>query len=152
MPFDEITQATECRLIAAVADIAGFMRAARGKSNLDTFRMLDEFYHLVEEVVPEAGGKVVKYIGDAALIVFPEDAARQAVGALRKLREEAQRLWTEFDATCEVRTKAHVGEAACGPLGPAQRFDVIGHFLNELFLMHSKEPEALSEELRRLIA
>ena len=85
MPFEEITQPTECRLVACVADIAGFMRAAKGRSNLDTFRMLDEFYHLAEEVVAEAGGKVVKYIGDAALIVFPEDAARQAVEALRKL-------------------------------------------------------------------
>jgi len=61
MSSDDLAQPTECRLVDAVADIAGFMRAAAGKSNLDTFRMLDEFYRLVEESVARAGGKVVKY-------------------------------------------------------------------------------------------
>jgi len=70
---------------------------------------------------------------------------------MRAVREEAQHLWTEIDTKCEVRTKAHVGEAVCGPLGPAQRFDVIGHFLNERFFMHSQVPEVLPEVLQALV-
>ena len=151
MGSDPVSQLEERRIVIAVADIAGFMKAARGKSNLDTFRMLDEFYYLVDQVVAKAGGRVVKFMGDAALMVFPEDSAPQAVAALGELKERAQTLWTGFDATCVVKTKAHVGLAACGPIGPEKRFDVIGQSVNELFLMPGSGPE-VSDALRELLA
>ena len=51
--------------------------------------MLDKFYGLVGDAVDDAGGKVVKFMGDAALMVFPEDSTREAVEALRTLKADA---------------------------------------------------------------
>jgi len=142
---------TPCRLIVATADIAGFAKTCRERSDLETFRMLDAFYRLVTPLVEDAGGRVVKFMGDAALMVFPEAEAVAAVGCLQQIREQAQGLWAEYAARCVVHTKGHVGPVVCGPLGPTQQFDVIGNTLNELFLMPTAE-DGLSEPLRALAA
>jgi class 3 adenylate cyclase len=99
------------------------------------FEMLDLVYRLIDRVVVAAGGRVVKYMGDAALVVFPEDCARAAVAALQTLKTQTAGLWADFGIECTVRTKAHLGPVACGPLGPEGRFDVIGGAVNELFVM-----------------
>ena len=150
MRCEEVSEPTECRLVLAVADIDGFYKVCQSKSDLDTFRMLDSFYHLVEQVVAEAGGQVVKFMGDSAFIVFPEDKAKQAVAALQDLKSQAQTLWSEFDAKCLVRTKAHLDSVVCGPIGPEKRFDVIGKALNELF-RRPRDASELSEQLKALV-
>ncbi len=128
-------------VVLAVADVAGFTKACRGRSNVEAFEMLDRFYrHAVAAVAP-AQGRVVKFIGDAVLIIFPESRAVQAVTALQDLRDTVQDLWSEFDAGCSVRIHAHLGSVACGPLGPDQHFDVIGAAVNDLFRMPSDGPE-----------
>jgi adenylate cyclase len=150
MNYDSMCEPTECRMVVATADIAGFCKACQGKSDLDTFRMLDEFCHLVDGLTTDAGGRVLKFMGDAALMVYPEENAAAAVASLASLRSEAQAIWTDFDETCVVRTKAHVGSVVCGPMGPAKRFDAIGNTLNELFRMPWDGPE-LSVALSQLV-
>ena len=46
-------QPTEAEMLLAVADIAGFAKACRGKSDRETFDMLDRFYELVGKSVNE---------------------------------------------------------------------------------------------------
>jgi len=152
MSLNRVSEPTTRRVVVAVADIAGFLKAVEHRSDLEAFRMLDEFCELVGEVVTSAGGTVVKFIGDAALIAFPEEDARQAVAALRELASRAQTSWSTFDATCAVRIKAHLGPVVCGPLGTAQdkRFDIIGNTVNELFMMPQDQEFTVSEELERI--
>jgi len=121
--------------VVATADIAGFCRACQGKSDLDTFLMLDKFYHLVDELTTDAGGKVLKFMGDAALMVYPENNAEEAVASFESLKSEAEAIWADFGETCVLRIKAHVGSVVCGPMGPKKQFDAIGKTLNELFRM-----------------
>jgi class 3 adenylate cyclase len=138
-------------LIIAMADVAGFAKACWGRSDLEVFRMLDRFYGLVGTVIGQAGGTVVKFMGDCALLVFPQDKPDSAVAALRELRAKAEPLWSEFGASCAVTVKAHVGSAACGPIGPDGRFDVVGKSVNDLFLMNGTGAEEFSEALKRLL-
>jgi len=153
MNYDEITSPTECRMIIAVADIAGFAHIFQTMSNREMFDMLDEFYELVGDVTEDAGGKVVKFGGDAALIVFPENTANQAVEALRSLKTRADGWLSQLDPSAQVYVKAHVGSVVCGPLGTAKekRFDVIGAPVMELYMSPS-EDFVLSPELQRAIA
>jgi class 3 adenylate cyclase len=138
-------------LIIATADVAGFAKACRGRSDVEVFRMLDRVYGLVGTVIGQAGGTVVKFIGDCALVVFPQDKPDAAVAALRELRAEAQPLWSDFGAPCAVRVKAHIGPVACGPIGPDRRFDVVGKSVNDLFLMKGNATEEFSEDLKRVL-
>ena len=147
-----MTEPKESTMVVALADIAGFDKASRGKPHHEVFNMLDEFYEIVGNVVGNAGGKVVKFMGDCALVVFPEDQAKQAVASLRDLQAKTQTIWSEFDSTCKVRINAHVGCVLCGLVGTSddKRFDVFGIPVNDLFRMPSQE-FGLSGRLQEII-
>ena len=153
MNYDDITEPTECEVVVATADITGFAQVCRNRPDQDVFKMLDEFYELAGHVVHGAGGKLVKFMGDAALMIFPADKAPEAIVALRDLQTKAQGIWSDFHVPCQVRIDAHVGSAVCGPLGTVgdKRFDVIGGLVNELFLMPHPEAFNLSEELKKIV-
>jgi class 3 adenylate cyclase len=137
-------------MVVGLADIAGFAKACKGKSDLETFSMLNTFYDLVSNIIRKGDGTVVKFMGDSALVLFPEDKAKQAVDSLRELSIAAARIWAEFNEKCTVRIKAHVGSVVIGLMGPDQRLDVIGNTLNQMFLMPWDGPE-LSAELKQLV-
>ena len=139
----------ESEMVLAVADVSGFAKACRGKSDVETFEMLDHFYTLVGKVVAGTGGTVVKFMGDCAFVVFPGSNARQAVTALHELRSAGADLWATFGLACHTRVHAHIGCVASGQMGPDQRFDVVGKSVNDLFQMSWDGPE-LSEALRKI--
>jgi class 3 adenylate cyclase len=147
-----MTKPTTSTVVLAVADVAGFTLACRGRSDTEAFEMLNRFYHHAAVAVAPAQGRVVKFIGDAVLIIFPESFAAQAVTAIHDLRDTVQDLWSEFGAECSVRVHAHLGSVACGLLGPDQHFDVIGTAVNDLFRMPSDGPEISPALARKLAA
>ncbi len=146
-----LSSPVELRLIVATADIAGFARAAQTKTDRETFDLLDEFYEIVDAVVKKADGQVIKFMGDAALMIFPIERPPGAIRALRSLRRETKNCLARFSPDCYLFVKAHVGTAVCGMIGTAaeKRFDVIGKTVNELFKMKSRE-FVLSSELKKL--
>jgi len=140
------------RLVLAVLDIAGFARATQETGSADLFLALDRFYELVAGRVEAAGGLVVKFMGDAAFCCFPEKAAEDAVEALRAVKAEVDGSLAEWGIGDYVFVRAHLGEVACGPMGPEseKRFDLIGPAVNELFLMKGG-PFLLSPDLLELM-
>jgi adenylate cyclase len=153
MDYDNITRPTEYSMVLVLADISGFSKTGRALNGRETFDMLNEFYELVGNVVENAGGKVVKFIGDAAFIVFPAAQAPEAVVALEHLQDLAQTIWAHHDGVCEIRIIAHAGTVTCGPAGTAgnKQFDVFGPPVNELFLMEPHE-FGMSSQLQALLS
>jgi adenylate cyclase len=136
-------------MIVALVDVAGFAKACERKSNAEIFRVLEQFYELVGTIVESVGGTVVKFMGDAALLVFSVDQPASAVDALQSVRKQTKSLWTAFDDSCQVVARAHLGPVRCGELGVRddKRFDVIGNTVNQLARMPVGKLE-LSPELR----
>ena len=93
---------------------------------------VDAYYELVGEAVAKAEGTLVKYIGDAALIVFSSDHANEAVEMLRRLKTSVDELMAKGDWECRFTAKAHLGPVIAGPFGAAnaKQFDVIGATVN----------------------
>src|SRR5262249_23212301 len=89
-------------------------------------------YERVAPAAESAGGSVVKYIGDAALITFPEAAVDQGVQALLDLKESIDRLMAMRGWECRLAAKAHFGTAVAGPFGAAghKQFDILGRAVN----------------------
>jgi adenylate cyclase len=152
MDYSEVTSPTECHIVIAVADIARITQIAQAMSNREMFEMFSEFYELIGGIVESAGGKVVKFMGDAALVIFPGNAPGQAIAGLRRLKAEGEEWLAGYSSDPQINLKAHIGSVVCGPLGPAgeKRFDVIGAPINELFLMHSGD-FVLSSELEQAL-
>jgi class 3 adenylate cyclase len=93
---------------------------------------LDAYYERVTRAIESAGGTVVKFIGDAALIVFPTTSVDAGARALFDLKPSVDRWMQGLGWECRLIVKAHFGEAIAGDFGAesSKRFDVIGRAVN----------------------
>jgi len=126
-------------MLIVFLDLDGYKRACEERADLDVADMIDDYYDRVANAVQAAGGRVVKFIGDAALVVFPERAVDAGVGMLLDLVPKVGRHMGEHGWNCRVRAKVHFGEVIAGEFGSTgvARFDVMGREVNETALMQS---------------
>lgn len=112
--------------LVAMCDCTRFMQSSKGRSSAELFADLNDFYLLTEDAVGAAGGLVVKFMGDAALVVFPEELADQGIMALLDLKATVDR-WIQHRALGNsLHVNAHFGEVTLGKMGRAGTLDVIG--------------------------
>ncbi|MDO9577041.1 MAG: adenylate/guanylate cyclase domain-containing protein [Candidatus Cloacimonadales bacterium] len=124
----------KCQMIVCIVDISGFARICCKKSDEQVFEMLNKFYILVEKIISEVDGKVVKFMGDSALIVFEPEKENSAKQALQDLKTRSDEIWRDFGAECNLNIKSDICHLACGEMGLEKRFDVVGNDLNKLFM------------------
>jgi adenylate cyclase len=121
---------TEKALLIVFADLTRYMVNARGMPDATLAELLDGYYHHAEGAVEAAGGRMVKFMGDAFLAVWPEERAGAGVAALPGLKRDIDAWWTTKGWDSRVVVKAHFGRAVAGPFGAEGRFDVIGNEVN----------------------
>ena len=90
------------------------------------------FYQLAADVLEGAGGRVVKLMGDAGLVVFPEPAVESGVFALVDLRQQVRELGCQSGFDVYLNVSVHFGPVLAGGFGPhgLERFDVLGKTVN----------------------
>ena len=123
---------TEVPLLIAFVDLTRFMVQSQRVTDLELADTLDAFYECVAVPVEKSGGRVVKFLGDAALVVFPEDALDRGVEALLQMKDAVDDLMESRRWECRLTVKVHFGTAVAGSYGAAgaKRFDVIGKAVN----------------------
>jgi adenylate cyclase len=103
-------------------------------SNEDTrvVGFLQAFYALSAKRIESAGGRVVKFLGDAGLAVFPKEAAEDVIFALCGLASEVRELAATYGLDTYLNVNVHVGPVLAGSFGPpgAERYDVLGKTVN----------------------
>ena len=116
-------------------DLRGSTRLEEEMGRDDYLALLNHFFETVSDIVDQAGGEVLKFIGDAVLAVFPREederaACARAIGAaraiVRTLREGADKL------ACECAIGVEYGRVTYGNVGSRARLDftVIGQAAN----------------------
>jgi len=127
-----ISTPTETNLLIAFSDLTLFSKYARAHSDRELFDLMSEYAEFVGDVIEGAGGIVLKFIGDAVLIVFPEDTVDPGVQALRKLKDEGDAWMKDRGIPCRHVIKAHFGPVICGRIGikSEKRLDIFGHNVN----------------------
>ena len=124
---------------AVFTDIKGFTSIAEGMTAEATAAMLNAYFSDATRHVFDAGGTLIKYIGDAVFAIWGapirrDDHATQAcVAALALARaQEAQGDDAGPVARLVTRIGVHTGPMLVGNLGSAQRFDytAIGDAVN----------------------
>jgi class 3 adenylate cyclase len=80
--------------------------------------------------VAGAGGRVVKYIGDASLLVFPEQEVRTAVGELLAMKREIEDYFASDYPALALTLSADLGKIIVVELEPIAAADVLGHTVN----------------------
>ena len=78
------------------------------------------------------GGRIVKFMGDGALIVFPVNRVSQAARSLVLLKQEVDTRMGKRKFPTAMVARVHVGEVIAGDFGAKgdKRFDVIGTAVN----------------------
>jgi adenylate cyclase len=131
-------EVTRCLL---AADLAGFARASADRPPLEIAAFLDDWYRRCAPIITSRGGRIVKFMGDAVLAVFPEDAARAAVECAQALRDEPLQWPVEHGAIVHAPTIAE------GDIGPDRRYDIFGSGVNQLFMMGGGAGIRVSERI-----
>jgi adenylate cyclase len=126
----DLSEPLTTRLLIAFIDQSDFLQYAAQIDSATLFAELDQFYEFTEAAVTAAGGLVIKYLGDAVLIVFPDAQADQGIWTLIELRGELERWVSTVGNTRTVHLCAHVGKVTMGKLGRIGRVDVIGEAVN----------------------
>ena len=85
--------------------ISVLLRAVEGQSEEAIFALMADYYELVGDIVTGGGGKVVKFIGDAVLLTFSEQAINAGVLALRTLKKQGDRFFCSRGKSAAIRSK-----------------------------------------------
>jgi adenylate cyclase len=112
----------------------------------DLVQVLDAYFEAIAEPIEREGGEILKFIGDAALAIFPLDPNAPNLAARRALTAGRGALAAVAALKPQVRIGIglHVGEVIYGNIGGKRRLDftVIGRAVNEVCRV-----EALTKEL-----
>src|SRR5688572_9865449 len=116
-------------------------------------RQLNRFFYCMAGAVLEAGGEVLRYIGDAVLAIFPisGNEAEACERAVRAARIAAERVKATNDRNADkpplrYGIGLHIGTVTYGNIGVPERleFTVIGAAANE-----AARVESMTKELKK---
>ena len=139
-------------LIVVFIDLSLFAKEASRRDDEATADIVDPYYERIASFTAKAGGTVVKYLGDGALLVFPVDRADEAMAALFALRDDVDAWLAERGWSSRLLVKAHAGTVIAGDFGArdAKRFDVLGQVVNTAALL--PRPFHVSPQVFRLLS
>lgn len=135
-----------------LCDLRGFTELSNRLPSSRVLNLLNAYFDRVVPAITEAGGEVLKFMGDAVLAFFPQAEAAQscnaalraAIAALARLEEMPQ-----SDTALNAGIALHYGTVSYGNIGSGQRLDftVIGPDVN----LVSRIQGASSSTNRRLL-
>jgi len=141
----------ETKLVLWVSDLAGFARATGSLDAMSLASFCDEWYRACGSKVRSAGGRVVKFMGDACFATFPEEKVVAAVDAAVGMHEMLVPICTKHRMMIDVGSNIHLGIVAEGEFGDDadKRYDVLGNSVVHLFRMGGGVGVRISEPVYR---
>lgn len=123
---------SQVSLLIIFTNLNPFAALCQSKSDDEVAAILDWYYESLGVAIERAGGRVVKFIGDGSLIVFPEDRVDSGVEALLELKKSIDSFMRGHGWESRLAVKVHFGTALAGTFGTAndRRYDVVGKHVN----------------------
>ncbi|QIK95803.1 adenylate/guanylate cyclase domain-containing protein [Sphingomonas sp. HDW15A] len=125
------------------SDLRNFTASGEELAPEKLVERLNDYFEIVARAIHDAGGEILKYIGDAVLAIFPvreelgvEGACLAAVRALEDATERLESWNARAQELGEPRLAhgvgLHIGTTSYGNIGSAERLDftVIGRTVN----------------------
>lgn len=143
---------TRAPVLVAFVDLTRFAAHTEDMDELELAATVDAYYEQVDGIVRAARGRVVKFIGDAALIVFPAEGADAGVRALSELKRTVDAFMAGRGWPCRLMAKAHFGPVAAGDFGARddKRYDVLGKTVNTAARLETTGIALSAEAFRQL--
>ncbi|MFT5134155.1 MAG: adenylate cyclase [Gammaproteobacteria bacterium] len=129
-------------------DLRGFTNLGDTYSSEELVEILDQYFECIAGPIEDAGGEILKFIGDAILAIFPltespkeacENALVAAEQSLSSLAAWSQQPIAEARPRLEAGIALHIGNVFFGNIGGRSRLDftVIGSAVNEASSLES---------------
>lgn len=148
-----------------LCDLRGFTSMTARIGSRAMIEVMNAYFDCMAEAVWEQGGEILKFMGDAMLVVFridedrsPADASQRgvaaAIDALERLARLSQERVSEGDEPLRAGVALHIGSVVYGNIGASSRLDftVMGSAVNLVArIQHltgtTNEPLLFSEEI-----
>lgn len=134
-------------LLIAFADLTRWQAESSRLDELVLADVMDRFYELVASRVG-AEGTVVKFMGDAALVVFEDVDA--GVRALLEMKKDVDEYFAALGWESRLVVKAHFGDVVAGSFGAEKRFDILGRNVNIAATLETRSFAISAEAFRKL--
>jgi class 3 adenylate cyclase len=143
---------SEVSLLVAFTDFTRFAAQAERLDDAEIARLMDSYYELAGATLAAGGGRVVKFIGDATLAVFPPEDVDRGVLALLELKNAADRLMADHGWESRLTVKVHFGSVVAGSFGVRsdKRYDVLGKTVNVTARLATSGVALSAEAFRKL--
>ncbi len=147
-----LKEPTELSLLISFCDLSNFAKLSQKMNEFELFKFVSNFYGQIGEIIESSGGTIIKFIGDEALIIYPEDKIDIGVISVLKLKHliDGQNKGNGIDSRLNV--KIHFGKVVAGLLGTqsTKRLDIIGKEVNTAALLKSNGFAMTPEVFRKL--
>ncbi len=152
MNLSGIKEPTRVNLLVSFFDLTGFVKLSKQKSEEELFFFMSEFFNQSGKIIEDAGGKVIKFIGDAGLVVFPEELASTGILTLKNLKVEIESWLQSQGLSNKLYLKIHFGTVICGTIGSPnhKNFDVFGQTINTTATLASNGFSLSPQAFRKL--
>ena len=116
----------------AFFDLSRMAEWGSSEEDIRVAGFLTSFYARSAQHLGPAGGRIVKFMGDAGLVVFPKEAVERGIFALAALAEETRALGQDYGFDTYLNINVHYGPVVTGSFGApnCERYDVIGKTVN----------------------
>jgi adenylate cyclase len=120
-------------------DVRGFTRMSAELGVERLVPVMNQIFECVGEAVAQSHGEILKFMGDAMLVVFPRDQfaedaelARQMVAVVLRADAEVKKLGERLGLDLHMGFGLHIGGVTYGNVGTRERLDftVLGPAVN----------------------
>ena len=123
---------SEQELLVGFYDLTGYMRFAEASEPAPLLDIMAGYFALTGRIVQDAGGRLIKTVGDAGLLAFPAEAVDRGVEACREVQRQGREWLAGRGYNTRIVVKLHLGPVAIGRVGsPGEEIiDVYGKTVN----------------------
>lgn len=153
MPFwTDLHVPAEHDLLVGFYDLTGYMAYSDRAPALEVLAAMTGYFALTGRILHEAGGQLIKTMGDAGLAAFPAEAIDVGVLAFEAVQQDGDAWLANQGYRGRAFLKLHVGPVAVGMVGAPgeERLDVYGKTVNVAATLESRGLALTPEVFRRL--
>ncbi len=140
---------TERKLVMLVVDLAGTTRLVARFDSTELAELINSFYAMCGAAVKDHGGRIVKFIGDGCLAVFPEGEGVAAIDAALDINRRLGTIRKDWKIDAEIGANVHQSVVAEGDFEPDGQYDVTGTGVFYTFRMGGGPGMRISEPVYR---
>lgn len=128
--WTELRVPTEHELLIGFYDLSGFYAEQTEPQKM--LSTMTGYFALTGQIVKDAGGRLIKTLGDAGLAAFPAELADAGVRALQSVQTKGGDWLAHHGSKCHTIVKLHLGPVAIGRVGSPgdEILDVQGKTVN----------------------